>query len=178
LSKIKRSILEELWKENASVNVAHLSKILGLKYQVIVMNLNELEKLGYVVSKQRGYYSITPSGREALGFPILTPQLAQRILYPRRKEEAFHFFTGIGNYTGVFASSLQEFFEKIQTIDEQSIKFHLLRGDFEKWFEFLGDRELAKRVSLLRERANEEKLRETLYNLIKIRCAEISAALK
>ncbi|MEM3550898.1 MAG: hypothetical protein QXQ94_08765 [Candidatus Bathyarchaeia archaeon] len=113
------------------------------------MHINELEKMGYVESKRKGYYSITQSGRELLGFPLLTIQLAQKIVSPLPLEKAFHFFTGIGNYTGTSAISLQDFCEKIKTIDKQSVRFHFLRGDFEKWFEFLGDKELAQRTRLL-----------------------------
>jgi hypothetical protein len=57
--------------------------------------------------------------------------MAQKIVSPVPVERAFHFFTGIGNYAGVSATSLQDFCEKIQAINKQSIKFHLSRGDFE-----------------------------------------------
>ncbi len=37
------------------------------------------------------------------------------------------------NYTGVSASSLKEFMEKIMEVNVKSLEFHQGRGDFEKW---------------------------------------------
>jgi len=178
LSRVKKDILEELWEESIPLQAADLSRRLNLKHQVVLMNISELEKMGYVESKQKGYYSITELGREALGLPLLTAELAQRIVSPLPLERAFHFFTGIGNYTGVYATSLQDFCEKIKTIDKRSVRFHFLRGDFERWFEFLGDKELAKRTSLLKKQEmSDEQLREALYNLTKNRCSKIKTIL-
>jgi len=177
-SRVKKDILEELWEESIPLQAADLSRRLNLKHQVVLMNISELEKMGYVESKQKGYYSITELGREALGLPLLTAELAQRIVSPLPLERAFHFFTGIGNYTGVYAISLQDFCEKIKTIDKRSVRFHFSRGDFEKWFEFLGDKELAKRTSLLKKQEmSDEQLREALYNLTKNRCSKIKTIL-
>lgn len=62
--------------------------------------------------------------------------------FPR--EKAFYFFTSVGNYTGVSASSLKEFDDKIKEVNVKSLEFHLNRGDFEKWLsEVVKDNELA-----------------------------------
>jgi DNA-binding MarR family transcriptional regulator len=178
LSRVKKDILEKLWEDSVPLQAADLSRRLNLKYQVVLMNISELEKMGYVESKQKGYYSITEPGREALGLPLLTAELAQKIVSPVPVERAFHFFTGIGNYTGVSATSLQDFCEKIKTIDKRSVRFHFSRGDFEKWFEFLGDKELAKRTSLLKKKEmSDEQFKDALYNLVKNRCSEIKIIL-
>jgi hypothetical protein len=67
-----------------------------------------------------------------------------KILASSPREKAFYFFTSIGNYTGVSASSLKEFTEKISEVNVKSLEFHLNRGDFEKWVnEVLQDHELA-----------------------------------
>jgi len=178
LGKVRKDILEELWKEADPLHVRDLTRRLKLKYQVVVMNIAKLEKMGYVESKRKGYYGITEPGREALGLPMLTTNLAQKISSPLPPEGAFYFFTGVGNYTGISAMSLQDFCEKIQTINIQSIRFHLLRGDFERWFESLGDKELSKRTNLLKEKEmSDEQLRNALYNLVKNRCTEIKTIL-
>ena len=66
------------------------------------------------------------------------------------REKAFYFFTSIGNYTGLSASSLREFTEKIGEVNVKSLEFHLYRGDFEKWIaEVLEDNELAGEVRKL-----------------------------
>ena len=49
------------------------------------------------------------------------------------RDKAFYFFTSIGNYTGEFAISLDEFAKKILDVDVKSLEFHLYRGDFERW---------------------------------------------
>ncbi|UCE15743.1 MAG: hypothetical protein JSV12_07725 [Candidatus Bathyarchaeota archaeon] len=74
-----------------------------------------------------------------------------RILRKVLREEAFYFFSSIGNYIGERAVSMEEFSEKIKEVNNKSLEFHLYRGDFEKWVdEVLGDAKLAKRISELR----------------------------
>jgi alpha-amylase len=78
--------------------------------------------------------------------------IALKVLGTVPKEKAFYFFTSIGNYTGLSASSLKEFMEKINEVNVKSLEFHLYRGDFEKWVaEVLGDKELAKEIGQLRQ---------------------------
>jgi hypothetical protein len=56
-----------------------------------------------------------------------------------------------------------------------SIEFHLYRGDFEAWFNGLGDIELARKTMLIRERKmHGEELRNKLYNIVKNRFEELS----
>jgi len=63
------------------------------------------------------------------------------------RENAFYFFTSIGNYTGENAASLEEFVKKIGEVNAKSLEFHFYRGDFEKWVaEVLEDRELAEEI--------------------------------
>ncbi len=59
-------------------------------------------------------------------------------------ESGFHFCTDGGYYTGISALSLCDFIEKLKTIDEDSIDFHIKRRDFQKWVrDVFGDEELA-----------------------------------
>jgi hypothetical protein len=70
-----------------------------------------------------------------------------RIFRKLPKENAFHFFTSVGNNTGESASSFEEFLERIKEIDVKSLQFHLYRGDFEKWIaETLENIELAEEI--------------------------------
>jgi hypothetical protein len=50
--------------------------------------------------------------------------LASRILRTVSTTEAFHFFTGIGQYDGKFATSLTDFSENIKMAPLKSIEFH------------------------------------------------------
>lgn len=90
---------------------------------------------------------------------------SSRILRKLPRENAFYFFTSIGNYTGVSAASLEEFIEKIKEVNIKSLEFHLYRGDFQKWVdETLEDRELAEKIGslqLLKPVGN--TLRDQLY---------------
>ena len=77
----------------------------------------------------------------------MTPSSVARILRKLPRENAFYFFTSIGNYTGENASSLEEFVKKIGEVNAKSLEFHFYRGDFEKWVaEVLEDGELAEEI--------------------------------
>jgi hypothetical protein len=81
----------------------------------------------------------------------MMPSSAARILRKLPRENAFYFFTSIGNYTGESAVSLEEFVKKIGEINAKSLEFHFYRGDFEKWVaEVLEDKELAEEINKLK----------------------------
>jgi hypothetical protein len=74
-----------------------------------------------------------------------------RILRTLSRENAFYFFTSVGNYTGHRAMSLEEFATKIREVPTASLEFHFYRGDFEKWTtEVLEDNELTKRIGAVK----------------------------
>ena len=74
-----------------------------------------------------------------------------RILRTLSRENAFYFFTSVGNYTGQRAMSLEEFADKIREVKITSLEFHLYRGDFEKWAdEVLEDSILTERISAVK----------------------------
>lgn len=84
----------------------------------------------------------------------MTSEFVSMILRTVSREEAFYFFTSIGNYVGVSASSLREFSERVRDVNSKSLEFHLYRGDFEKWIaEVLHDNELARAVRMLQDSA-------------------------
>ncbi|MEM2995283.1 MAG: DUF5752 family protein [Candidatus Bathyarchaeia archaeon] len=77
---------------------------------------------------------------------------AEKILRTVPREKAFYFFTSIGNYTGISASSIEEFLKKINEVNVKSLEFHFHRGDFEKWMaEVLEDKELAEEIRKLQK---------------------------
>jgi len=91
------------------------------------------------------------------------------------REEAFYFFTSIGNYTGQSASSLDEFLQKIKDVDMKSLEFHLFREDFEKWVALtLGDNKLADEIKNLRtQKVVGNALRDRLYFIVSRRLKEL-----
>jgi len=95
----------------------------------------------------------------------MNEETISKILRTVPREKAFYFFTSIGNYTGVSASSLKEFTEKTNEVNVKSLEFHLYRGDLEKWInEVLQDQELAGQVrKLQRFNLAGDALRNQLY---------------
>ena len=93
------------------------------------------------------------------------------------REKAFYFFTSIGNYTGVSASSLKEFMEKINEVNVKSLEFHLYRGDFEKWTnEVLQDGELAAEIRRLHGlNLVSDALRSQLYGVVSRRFRRLAS---
>jgi hypothetical protein len=81
----------------------------------------------------------------------LTSSSSARTLRTLSRENAFYFFTSVGNYTGQRAMSLEEFANKIREVKITSLEFHLYRGDFEKWTdEVLEDDILTERISAVK----------------------------
>ena len=84
-------------------------------------------------------------------------------------QQAFYFYSSIGNYTGHKAHSLKEFEQAFFKVNQTSLEFHLFREDFEKWIRFsLKEEALAKKVEALRKQNIRGKLlRNWLYTHVK-----------
>jgi hypothetical protein len=96
------------------------------------------------------------------------------ILRTVQYEKGFHFYSALGNFSGETATSLDDFEKKLQIVSADSVNFHLQRGDFQKWIEdTLGDRELAKRVSLVKLTLPVENLRKELLAIVQTRITEL-----
>jgi hypothetical protein len=102
---------------------------------------------------------------------------ASRICRKLPREQAFCFFTSVGNYTGESATSLEEFLEKIKEVDIKSLDFHLCRGDFEKWIaEILEDKELAEEILNLRDiMPTRDILRKRLVTIVSKRREKLAS---
>jgi hypothetical protein len=97
-----------------------------------------------------------------------------RILGTVPYEKGFHFYTGLGYFTGETATSLDNFARKLQVVAADSVNFHFQRGDFQKWIEdTLGDKELAQRVSLIKLSFSVEELRKELVAVVQTRITEL-----
>jgi Family of unknown function (DUF5752) len=90
-------------------------------------------------------------------------------------ENGFHFFTELGKYTRITASSTVEFAEKLQIIPIQSVTFHFQRQDFQKWLRnTVGDEELAKRIDQIKAGSQDENLRKELFKTVHNRITELT----
>ena len=100
---------------------------------------------------------------------------SSRALRNVMREEAFYFFTSIGNYTGQSAASLDEFLQRVKDVDIKSLEFHLFLEDFEKLIaQTLGDGRLAEEIKALRgQKASGNTLRDRLYFAVSRRLKEL-----
>ena len=100
--------------------------------------------------------------------------VAKVILARVPADRAFYFYGEIGKPLGVFASSLEEFGEKLKSVEAKSLEFHTRRGDFEKWVYMLGDGELAKSLIKVRDaNYSGEKLRTELVKAVQTRIHQL-----
>ncbi|MFQ5758472.1 MAG: DUF5752 family protein [Candidatus Bathyarchaeia archaeon] len=176
ISQAKKRILRVLLDAGEPVKLQNIAKETGLSVSSSIMHLLWLGKAGYVSTPRKSYYAITESGKEVVGLPEVDKKRASHILQELPLEKAFHFYTEINKYIGVYANSLTDFCEKIREINPKSIEFHVLRGDFESWLQELGDQELAEKVSLIRGmELSEEELRKKMYETVKSRCDELTS---
>jgi len=175
---MKKTILKVMANESQPRKPKEIAKEVGLSFSSCMMHLLGLRKLGCVSSPEKGYYQITGLGREVLK-PKISKEAATFILFPVASEKAFYFCAGINQYSGLHASSLQDFCNKIKDTDVKAIEFHLSRKDFERWFESIGDQELAQRIGMVREKkVTGEELRRLVYEITKTRCDELMAIVK
>jgi hypothetical protein len=91
-----------------------------------------------------------------------TPQI-QTVDY----EKGFHFFNGSGNYEGETATSLVTFEFILESINVESIRYHMGRGDFQKWIsEVLCDDALAEKIDNIQTNVSDNELRSELINTV------------
>ena len=172
--KIRGKILVNLWIAGKPLTLQLIAQKLGLPSSSTMGYLLGLIKAKYVSVPQKHYYTITNIGKQAIGLPKVDKNMAQNILRTVALDEAFKFYYDIDQYSGFQTTSLNDFVDKIQTIDLKCIEFHLHRIDFELWIRSLGDVELYKRLGLLRiAKISGENLRKELYEIVKCRCDEL-----
>lgn len=105
-------------------------------------------------------------------------EIASKILRRVPHDNAFYFYTDIGQYSGKFAASLTDFCKKIETIDIKSVDFHFKRRDFEKWIRrTIGDVYLANEIDKINEIIQGEELRVKICQTIERRLTELKKLL-
>ena len=88
-------------------------------------------------------------------------------------EKGFHFFTESMGYTGITATSIFEFEEKLKIVSAQSVEYHFRRHDFQKWIsDTIGDVELATQIDRLNTQLSSENLRKALLKILRKRIRE------
>jgi hypothetical protein len=91
----------------------------------------------------------------------------------------FHFYTAIGDYTGVTAVSLQDLAQKMRSISIRSVRFHFERGDFQRWIRtLLCASELAEDIGLIKPHFSDEALRREIISKLEEHIARLKEIVK
>ena len=170
LSPIKQEILKIMLLHEKPMKAMEIAKETKKEFPPVMMHLLGLVRMGYVSSPEKGQYVITEKGKDALGIPETSKEKATAILAYAPHDKAFHFYGDVGKPLNLHAHNLRDFANKLERADIASIEFHTKRGDFEAWFNGLGDVELAKRVALLKQKnVVGEDLRRQLREIVEQR---------
>lgn len=116
--------------------------------------------------------------KKAKTMKVNNKEIASKILRTVPYNNAFYFFTGIGQYSGELAASLADFCKKIKTIDAKSIDFHYKRRDFQKWIRgTIGDVYLANEINKIQKSIQGEELRVKICQIVERRLTELKKLL-
>ena len=76
---------------------------------------------------------------------------------------------------GKSAANLWDFKNALQVLPDESLSYHMQRGDFERWFrDVLNDTELARRMGKIAHRElSNDQLREALSEIVESRYEEL-----
>ena len=171
LSPNKLEILEALLLHDKPVKPMQVSKEIGKEFPSVMMHILGLTKMGYATPAEKGYYIITKEGKEFLGIPEVSRDAARTLLVGKLHDKAFHFYLDIGKPLDIKAYNLQTFNSQLKRVEVESVDFHMKRGDFEAWFEGIGDIELAKKTTILKRLTLDgENLRRKLQIITVNRC--------
>jgi alpha-amylase len=104
------------------------------------------------------------------------PELAaKRILRRIPAGKGFTFSYEFARPTGLTVHSLDEFYSVLKTVDSSSIRFHMERGDFERWIRHVvGDDKLAdKLITISNQKLTGESLRKKILATMESRINEL-----
>jgi carbonic anhydrase/acetyltransferase-like protein (isoleucine patch superfamily) len=85
------------------------------------------------------------------------------------RDKSFYFDTGLGQYSGILATSIQEFLDALKVVPLESLEYHIGRRDLEKWTkDVLGSIQLADNIrTVRRSQLIGENLRLQLVEVVK-----------
>ena len=108
----------------------------------------------------------------------INTELVKKILRTVPQNEAFYFFIDIGEYTGEYAISLEDFCSKIRLIELKSVLFHFDRQDFEKWIKgTIGDSILADKIGKIKNSVTREEFRTEIHRIVEQRLYQLKKLL-
>jgi len=179
MSEKKERVLLFLTDAATSVKPKQVAEGLGLGSRAVSAYLLALLKQGYVARASQGVFVVTEAGKEFAARIRKASEEAANLLREVPVERGFRFYAAIERPLGLVANSLAQFRDALQKVDLQSVSFHLQRGDFERWFSFIGDKVLAESVGRIKAlQLQGEELRKKLVELVDDRIRELKAALR
>jgi hydroxymethylpyrimidine pyrophosphatase-like HAD family hydrolase/CheY-like chemotaxis protein len=94
---------------------------------------------------------------------------------PLPAPKRFYFHDNPEHYLGRSAANMWDFCQSLRELPITSMKYHLVRSDFERWFEdVLNDKELARRIHKISNRnLPEDELRRALLEAVESRYHEL-----
>ena len=105
------------------------------------------------------------------------PELnAKRLLRKLPKGLGFTFSFEFARSSGLTVQSLDEFGLALKKVDGRSIRFHIEKGDFQRWIEqIIGDEKLADMIAKIKisKKSKNDTLRNKILNVTKRRLKEL-----
>ena len=94
------------------------------------------------------------------------------------RDKSFYFDTGLGQYSGILASSIQEFLDALRVVPLEALEYHIGRRDFEKWTkDVLGTVLLADNIrTVRRSQLKGESLRARLVQVVEEWAQRVSSS--
>jgi Mn-dependent DtxR family transcriptional regulator len=176
LSPVAVEILETMFLKGNPMEATQitLDDNKEVSFTTIMLHLVELIRRGYVNSPQKDLYRLTDEGKKVIGIQPTTKENAKTIMAYAAHDKAFNFYVDTDKPLHIHAHSLQDFANKLSRADVKSIEFHMNKDEFEAWFRCLGDKELTKKVAIIKKRKiMGEQLRLLLHNIVEQRCQEL-----
>jgi len=142
----------------------------SLNNQNPIKKLPDKRSLLSLIPKKPCLTLASPAFQPRLERPNITRTILRKLPY----DQGFHFYKTFGQYTGITATSLNEFQSKLKIVDEQSLLFHYPRGDFQKWIQnTLKDQKLANQIAITTSNLSSKNIRENLIKIITNRLKEL-----
>jgi predicted transcriptional regulator len=169
-------ILKAIADLGGEARLIHIEEKSGLDSVETLRNIGVLCEEGFI--RKLGtlpIYELTERGKKFVSSTFhLTKEQISKILGPVQFGEGFHFYWDMGQYTGRSSVTLEDFCKILEEIDVRSIEFHNKNGDFEKWFLFLGDMELADEMKEIRNlHLKGDSLRVKIVEAVRRRISEL-----
>ena len=117
LSPIKQEILEALLIQDKPVKAVDIAKAVGKDFQPVMGHMLGLTRMGYIAAPEKGQYTITEKGKQALGIPEITKEKATAILSYSPHDKAFHFYADWDKPLNLHAHNLRDFAVKLDKTD-------------------------------------------------------------